>query len=133
MRFSEALLNARLDAIATYVGATPYLRLYSGDAPAELTDAATGTLLCEYHLDATWMDAAASGEASLADLPLSGTGAATGMPGYFRLYLSDGTTCAWQGTVGIAESGADLIVSVDTITSGGDCDVLSMTIIEGNA
>src|SRR5574337_1124794 len=105
LQFSTAVLNARLDAIETTMGASAKLQLRSGAAPANCAAAASGTLLAELTLPADYM-AAASGGTKAKSGTWSGTGSAGGTIGHFRIVDNAGTTCHAQGTV--------------TATGGGD-------------
>ena len=100
LQYSVAVNNARLDAVETTTGASAKLRIYTGSAPANCAAAATGTLLVDMALPADWMSAASAG--SKAKLGTwSGTGAAAGVAGYFRIVDNAGTTAHLQGTCGI--------------------------------
>jgi hypothetical protein len=100
MQYSIAVNNARLDAIESTTGVSAKLRLYTGAAPANCATAASGTMLCEMALPSDWM-AAASGATKLKSGTWSGTGAAAGVAGYFRIVDNAGTTCHVQGTAGL--------------------------------
>lgn len=99
LQYSVAVNNARLDAVETAAGVTAKLRIYSGAAPANCAAAATGTLLVEMTLPADWMAAASAGSKSKSGT-WSGTGAAAGTAGYFRIVDNAGTTAHIQGTCG---------------------------------
>lgn len=99
LQYSVAVNNARLDAVETAAGASAKLRIYSGAAPANCAAAATGTLLVEMALPADWMTAAAAASKSKSGT-WSGTGAAAGTAGYFRIVDNAGTTAHIQGTCG---------------------------------
>lgn len=99
LQYSVAVNNARLDAVETATGASAKLRIYTGAAPANCAAAATGTLLVDMALPADWMNAASA--ASKTKLGTwTGTGAAAGTAGYFRITDSAGTTAHVQGTCG---------------------------------
>jgi hypothetical protein len=99
LQYSVAVNNARLDAVESTAGASAKLRIYTGAAPANCAAAATGTLLVDMALPADWMSAASAG--SKAKLGTwSGTGAAAGTAGYFRIVDTAGTNAHVQGTCG---------------------------------
>jgi hypothetical protein len=107
------------------LGATPYLRFYSGAVPVNADAPATGTVLVEGHFDGTktptltWT-ANADGTTSLSGLPTYTTGSnqqiifsqdnglppmplrcpiiAAGTATYWRWIASDGVTTLMQGT-----------------------------------
>jgi hypothetical protein len=107
LQYSVAVNNARLDAVESTAGTSAKLRLYTGTVPSTAATAPSGTMLCEMALPSDWMSAAASGvKAKLGTW--SGTGAAAGTAGYFRIVDTAGTTCHVQGTAGA--SGTDMIL-----------------------
>jgi hypothetical protein len=141
MQFAVSTRDARLDAIETDIGQSAKLAIYSGAMPADCASDTTGTLLAEFDLAASgdWA-AAASGAKSLANLPLSTTGAAAGTAGYFRLFASGqsttpgaGTPCHLQGTVTATGGGGDMILDNTSIASGQTVNITSFTITDGNA
>lgn len=100
IQYSVAVNNARLDSIETTVSTSAKLRIYTGSVPANCAAAATGTLLVEMTLPSDWM-AAASSASKAKSGTWSGTGAAAGTAGYFRITDSAGTAVGMQGTCGI--------------------------------
>lgn len=132
MQFSVAVRNARLDAFESTVGATAKLRILTGSAPANCAAAETGTLLCEMTLPSDWLAAAASGVKSKAGT-WSGTGAAAGTAGYFRIVNNAGTTCHQQGTVTATGGGGDMTVDNTSIAIGQTVTVNSYSVTDGNA
>jgi len=105
LQYGVAVRNAMLDTWESTIGVTPQLRLYSGTQPADCATAPTGTLLMTLTLPSDWMAAASSGAKSKSG-SWTGTGAAAGVAGYYRIYDSAGSVCHEQGTVGT--SGCDL-------------------------
>ncbi len=82
------------------------LRVYSGPQPATPETSASGVLLCEMSLNATFSPAS-SGGVITANAVTSDTDAdATGTAGYARLLRSDGTTAVCDCTVGVGSSRA---------------------------
>ena len=133
IQMSVALRNARLDATEADIGTSPLLRVYSGSVPANVAAAATGTLLAEVTMPSDWMAAASSGSKSKSgtwtDASADGTGTAT----YYRIYKSDGTTAALQGTVTMSGGGGDMIVDNTSFATGQPFTVTTYTWTEGNA
>jgi hypothetical protein len=132
MQLSVAARNARLDAIETTIGASPKLRLLSGSAPADCATAQSGTLLCEITLPADWLANASTGTKAKSGT-WSGTGAAAGTVGYFRVVDSTGTTCHLQGTVTATGGGGDMTLDNTSIASAQAVTVNSFTLTEANA
>lgn len=133
IQLSVGVRNARLDQIATTVGASPKLRLYTGAPPASTSAASTGTLLAEIALPATWMAAAAGGAKGLTGTWQVAAAAAAGNAGYFRLYDSAGTTCHMQGTVTATGGGGDMELDNVSIGSGQQVTITSFTLTDANA
>jgi hypothetical protein len=129
MQYSIAVNNARLDAVESTTGVSAKLRLYTGAAPANCAAAATGTMLCEMALPSDWM-AAASAATKLKAGTWSGTGAAAGVAGYFRIVDNAGTTCHIQGTVGL--SAAEMILDNTNIAATQAVAVNSFQINSAN-
>lgn len=133
VQFSVAVRNAMLNAIATVIGNTPHLEIWSGSMPANCAAASTGTKLAKFDLVGavgTWNDAASSGsmnQVASATLPLSTTGLANGTAGYYRMFASDDSTCGEQGTITATGGGGDATIDSTTIASGGAVQVTGFT------
>lgn len=125
IQYSAAVLNAKLDVLETVTGASAKLRIYSGSVPANCAAAATGTLLVEIALPADWMSAA-SGNAKTKSGTWTGTGAAAGTAGYFRVVDNAGTTTHAQGTAGA--SGTDMILDNAVIAVSQNITVNTFTV-----
>jgi hypothetical protein len=130
IQLSVAARNARLDTFESTAGASTKLQIRSGAQPANCAAAASGTLLCEIALPADWMANAASGSKAKAGT-WSGTGAAAGTAGHFRIVDNAGTTCHMQGSVGT--SGTDMTLDNTSIASGQTVTVNTFTVTDGNA
>lgn len=130
LQYSVAVNNARLDAFETAAGTSAKLRIYTGSVPANCAAAATGTLLVEMALPSDWMGAAASGVKSKAGT-WSGTGAAAGTAGYFRIVDTAGTTTHAQGTCGLASG--DMALDNTSIAVSQVVTVNSFSLTTGNA
>jgi len=111
-------------ALATAIGASSTIKLYTGTKPATPETAASGTLLATVTITGSFTSTA--GVLTAAD-PASVTPAANGTAGYFRVATSGGTAIL-DGTVGT--SGADMNLSSTTIatTSPLDLGVPSITV-----
>ncbi len=130
IQLSVAARNARLDTFESTAGASAKLQIRSGAQPANCAAAASGTLLCEIALPSDWMANAASGSKAKAGT-WSGTGAAAGTAGHFRIVDNAGTTCHMQGSVGT--SGTDMTLDNTSIASGQTVTVNTFTVTDGNA
>lgn len=118
--------NAVVDALDAGAGA-PTLKVYTGTQPASAEDAATGTLLATFTLDATAaFGASSSGVATLDVSPaISAVAAATGTAGWFR--AADSTDAnRIDGSVG--QGSGDLSLDNTSITSGQTVNLVSWTV-----
>lgn len=119
---SDAVRNAKMDAVETVIGTGPILRVYNGTAPANETASLSGnTLLAQGTLPSDWMGAASGGvKAKAGTWTLTGqSGAGAGTAGtFYRIYASDGTTCHEQGSFGASGSGADMTADNNSIANG---------------
>lgn len=133
LQYSADVIRARLDAVESTTGTSAKLRIYTGSAPANAAASATGTMLVEIALPSDWM-AAASGTSSPVTKAKSGTwsgtGAAAGTAGYFRIWDNAGTTCHLQGTAGT--SGTDMILDNASIANGQTVTVNTFTLTGAN-
>ena len=131
LNLSVDVRNARLDAIETAIGASPYLRIRSGSMPSSCADADVGTVLAECALPSDWMGDAVAGVKSKSgtwqDTSADNSGTAT----HFRIYKNDGTTCCMQGTVGVAA--ADMIVLSTAFVATQPFTITAFTLSDGNA
>jgi hypothetical protein len=126
IQYSTTHRTNNMTDLVTDLGASGYLLLYSGSAPANCGTAASGTLLASLPLSAT-AGTVSSGVLTMGAIT-SAAAAATGTAGYWRLCTSSaGTTVVAQGSVGT--SGADLnFAGGVSFTSGETISVTSFTI-----
>jgi len=130
LKYSAALKNARLDQIASAVGASGLLRIYDGTQPANPDTAVTSQVkLAELTCNAAAFAGAASGGVLTANAITGANAVASGTGAWFRLCKSDGTAVV-DGTVGT--SGTDLIIDNTSINSGQSVSVTSLTVTAGN-
>ena len=132
LQYSGAVRDAQLDAVETVVGTAPKLQIRSGAVPANCAAADSGTLLCEITLPSDWM-AAASGGSKAKSGTWSGTGAAAGSAGHFRVKNSAGSTCHAQGTVTATGGGGDMTMDNIVIAVAQAVTVNTFTLSAGNA
>lgn len=130
LQYSTTLRNNQLDQVESTTGASPKLQIRSGAPPANCAAADSGTLLCEITLPSDWMAAASAGSKAKSGT-WSGTGAADGVAGHFRIKDNAGTTTHIQGTVG--ESAADAIIDNENVGNGQAVTVDTFTLTAGNA
>ena len=133
IKLSEAVRNARLDAIETAVGLSAILKIRTGVAPTNCAAADSGTVLVTANLPSDWMAAAATGSKTLSGSWQDAAADAAGVAGHFRLYASNGTTCHMQGTVTITGSGGDMELDNTNIAVGQTVTITSFTLTDGNA
>jgi len=130
IQFSVAVRNARVNAIEATVGTAPKLRILTGTQPDTCATEESGTLLCQLTLPSDWANAGSSGASTLLGT-WSGTAAATGTAGYYRIVDTAGTTCHEQGTVG--QGTGDLSLDNTSIATGQTVSVTTWTTTDGNA
>src|SRR6185369_4938240 len=129
-QFSTSSRNAALDAIETAIGASAILKIRTGAAPSDCSQADSGTVLATISLPSDWLAAAASGAKSKSGTWEDTAADAAGTAGHFRVYASDGTTCHIQGSCGIGSGdlqldntslqvGQDVLITAFTINAGG--------------
>ena len=132
INLSDAVRNARLDAIKATIGETGIiLRIRSGAKPTYTSDADVGTVLSEIALPSGWLTPASAGFVSKSgtweDTSADDTGTAT----HFRIYRSDGITCDMQGTVDTASS--DMVVLTTSFVATQPFTITAFTLTDGNA
>lgn len=128
-RLPDASQQAACDAVVDRadVGGAGSLRIYTGAQPADADTAPSGTLLVTIALAATAFGAAnSSGTAALASTPRSGTGAAAGTAGWFRV-LSGGGATVFDGQVTATGGGGQLELDNTSIAVGQTVNVSSLT------
>ena len=124
--------NARLDAIETTLGTTPWLDLRTGAQPANCASADAGTELEHMALPSDWLAAATGGTKSKAGV-WSGTVDAAGTVAHFRIKESTDTTCEMQGTVTATSGGGDMEIDNVVLAVGQTVTVNTFVLSDGNA
>lgn len=131
LRYSTALRNARLDALALYMGPNAILRLYDGARPP--TGGAATNLLSEH----TFQGAAAPAANGVLALPLLSisTVMASGTATWFRIVRANGYTHVLDGDVStFADSTGDVQLSPTALCRFGTLGfVETPRFSEGNA
>ena len=122
-----------MDEIATDLGTSCYIRIYSGTRPATPATALSGnTLLAELRGNASAFAAAASsGVLTASAITADASADATGTATFARFLASDGTTVILDCNVGT--SGSDINFNTVSFTSGSNVSISSLTITDGNA
>lgn len=133
LKLSVTVRNARLDAIETAIGTSPVLKIRSGAAPSNITDADSGTVLATLALPSDWMAAASSGSKSKSGTWQDSSADATGTAAHFRIYASDGTTQHIQGDVTATGDGGNMTVDNVSFAAGQSFTVTGFTLSDGNA
>lgn len=99
IQHSDTVRNAIAQAVETAIGASPILEIRTLAPPANCAAADVGVLLASITLPADWMAAPTGGTGTISGT-WSGTIAATGTAGHYRIKNAAGTVCHEQGTVG---------------------------------
>ncbi len=133
--FNNVTVNtARANAILTAIGTSGLIAFYTGSPPNDASVTATGTLLATLSCSATFgvVTAGVSGGAApylTANAITTANGVATGTPGYARI-MTSASVGVLDLDCGATGSGASVIVTPDTITSGAPVSVSSCVITE---
>jgi hypothetical protein len=130
LQYAVLLVNAKLDAIETFVGTSPILRIRTGAAPANIAAASSGTVLATLTLPSDWMNAAAAGAKTMLGTWADAAADASGTAAHFEIVKSDTTTRCIQGTVGTSAS--DMIVDSVSFTAGQAFSITAFTITGAN-
>lgn len=135
-KLSNAAAKAACDAIVDLLDAgagAATLKIYTGSAPANVDDAATGTLLatltCSDPAFGNAADANPGGRATASTITGDSSADATGTAGYFRALDSNGVAVI-QGTVTAVGGGGDLELNSTSISSGVAVSVSSWTVTQ---
>jgi hypothetical protein len=133
--YSHAVSNAKNDAVETTIGASPILRVYSGDVPTNARTALVAQVLrAEGTLPSDWMAASANGvKAKTGTWTLTGESGASNSAGtFYRIYDNGDTTCHEQGTFTATGDGGDMTVDTNSITAGQIITVATYQKTAGN-
>lgn len=108
LQASVTVRNAILDAIETAIGTQPFIDLRTGAQPADCATADGGTELSHTQLPSDWMQGASGGTKAKSVAAWTGTGAAAGTAGHFRVKESTDTNCHLQGSVTATGGGGQM-------------------------
>ncbi len=131
IQYSTTHRTNNVTDISTQAGATAYLLIYTGAAPANCGTAASGTLLASLPMSNP-IGSVSAGLLTMSAIT-SAAAAATGTAGYWRIATtSGGTTVIAQGSVAV--SGGDLNFSGGvSFTTGETISVSSFTVTANGA
>ena len=132
VQYSTTTRNNQLTTLNTDIGASCVIKVFTGTPPANTSTADTGTLLATWAGNAGGFGTVSAGVLT-ASAVASTIAAASGAPGYFRIYPTSATTtnAVVQGTAGT--SGTDMIVTASPFTSGQTVNFTSLTLTRGGA
>ena len=132
LNLNTALRNAKMDAYTAQVGNGGILRLYDNTAaqPSGPSVAVPGTSvkLAEWTCGTPFAPSSSNGILS-PTLPANVNGLASGTPGWFRVFKSDGTTAVYDGSAGT--TGCDMNLS-GSVVSGQPVQINSWTHTDQN-
>ena len=128
--YSDTIRNARMDAITTAAGNAALIRIYAGVSPPN--EGAEGTLLAQLVGDSPFAAGAAAGVLTLGAITDDSTANFSGMASWFRIYSAGAAAIICDGSVGVAGSGADLILDSTSITVSQTVSIDTFIITEGN-
>ena len=131
VQHSDTVRQARLNAIESTIGATPFLDLRSGTQPADCSQAATGTLIAHIALPSDWLANAAGGTKVLSGI-WSGSAIADGVVSHYRIMNAANTVCHEQGSVTAASGGGDLELDNTNVANSQTVTISAWSYTEGN-
>jgi len=126
IQFSTTVANAMLDQIETTISTSPVLEIRTGSAPADCSQADTGTLLASLTLPSDWMAAASGGSKAKSGTWQDTSADNSGTAAHYRLKASGGTVHS-QGTVTATGGGGDLTLDNTNISAGQSVTITSWT------
>jgi hypothetical protein len=132
--YKDSLRDARMDAITTALGTTPYLEIFTGSQPGKTSNvfnADTGTKLSSNAMSNPAGGATVNGVLTFGAIG-SATASASGTPGYYRKKTAAGGAASTVIEEGPAGVGSGELNFNSTIASGGTVSITSDTLTEGN-
>lgn len=120
--------NAMLNAIETYGGEAPVLKIRTGAPPATCETADSGDVLATLTLPTDWMAAADSASKAMAGTWADSSADGTGTAAHYRLYKADGSTVVMQGTVTATGDGGDMTVDNVSFAAGQAFSISGFTL-----
>ena len=132
IQLSEAVRNARLDAIESNIGTDPVLKIRTGAQPADCATADSGSVLATLNLPTDWLAAAESGAKAKSGTWQDTSADGTGTAAHFRIYNSGGT-CVMQGSITATGGGGDMTLDNTSIAAAQQVTITGFTLTDGNA
>lgn len=133
MKYSDAVRNAKLDAVEAAIGASPVLRIRTLAPPASVGAADVGIVLAEIPLPADWMGAASGGVKAMLGTWADNAADNTGTAAHFRIYAGGvGGIAHIQGTVSATGGGGDMQVDNVSFAAGQPFSVTQFSIADNN-
>ena len=132
LQTSDSVANARLEAIETEIGVTPFLDFRTGAQPANCAAADAGSEIEHMALPSDWM-AAASGRSKVKAGVWSSAADATGTAAHFRVKDVGDAVCHMQGSITATGGGGDMELNNISISIGQTITVDTFTLTDGNA
>lgn len=129
VQYSTSHRTNAMTQLNTDIGTSAQIIIYTGSPPSNVATAPTGTALVQFAGNASGFGTVSSGVLT-ASAVANATASASGTAGYFRINTSGGTAVA-QGTCGT--SGADMILTNTSISSGQSCTFSSLTVTASGA
>lgn len=131
--YKESIRNARLNLISAAMDAgAGGANVFICDGTKPATGGAVTNVLATVIMNITSFPAAASGTMSANTTTPDASAAIAGLATWFRVEDSVGVFVT-DGTVGLAASGKEMILTDTTIAVGSPVDITDYTINEGNA
>jgi hypothetical protein len=124
IQYSTTHRTNAMTQLATDVGTSAVIKIWTGTVPATCGTADSGTLLVTFAGNVAQFGTAAAAVLTVSAI-VSATAGNTGTAGYFRVYptAATSTNAVMQGTVGV-----DMTLTNTSITSGQTCAFTSMTV-----
>lgn len=130
LKYAVLLKNARLNDINSQVGASGFLRIYSGTQPTNPDTALSGnTMLANLPLSATFAPAAAAGVLTANAITTESSADNTGTATFASLVTSGGTRIV---DMSAGTSATDMILNTTSIVAGAAVSCSSLTVTAGN-
>lgn len=135
VQFSDTLRSNMIGQIESTLSTSPKLILRTGAPPANCAAVDSGTFLAILTLPSDWVGAASAGTVTIANGPWTGTGAAGGTIGHYRLKTNAATSTDNTGVTheqgNVSVSGGDLNLDNLVVATGQTINITSWTRAQG--
>ncbi len=135
LSYKDSVRNSRLDSLTSALGTAAFLEVFTGSAPGKTTGAFnsdTGTKLASLACSNPTGPGAASGALTFSAIT-SGTGLASGTPGYFRFKTASSGGTATVIVEGDAAIGSGSLNFASSVALSGTVSITSAVVTEGNS